>query len=332
MNVLPQASVPSGMQAWGPAAPAAAQDAGGHSALESAANAAFAQLWEQQNAPLAGADEALLGLDAEPAGLAAEATPVPWGDVLPALHLPAQITQQPAWQTQRSAAEAALGLDADESLEWGEDAAALPAMQALSPLPVVHPHLRRAEVASVDVSHAQAPLLAHVADAVSRSHAQVDASVLSAVPPGARSAATTSAAASLAASHAPASPLVQVLAQRIQLQQVQGQEVVTVRLDPPQWGSVEIRIQQDAMGVQVHLHASHAEVGRQLMTVADGLRQELQSRTAGEAQVSVAHSQRATTGQGNGQGEHPAHSPYEVFDGEEPVSRALHTEGSDDWV
>ena len=70
----------------------------------------------------------------------------------------------------------------------------------------------------------------------------------------------------------------QALSQRIQLQQAQGVDVATVRLDPPQWGSVELRIQHDAGGVQVFIQASHAEVGRQLAGLAEGLRQELQAR------------------------------------------------------
>jgi len=70
----------------------------------------------------------------------------------------------------------------------------------------------------------------------------------------------------------------QALSQRIQLQQAQGVDVATVRLDPPQWGSVELRIQHDAGGVQVFIQASHAEVGRQLAGLAEGLRQELAER------------------------------------------------------
>lgn len=89
-----------------------------------------------------------------------------------------------------------------------------------------------------------------------------------------------------------AQPLVQALAQRIEMQYVQGQETVTVRLDPPDLGSLEIRIQQQGNGVQVLLQASHTEVGRQLTAVAEGLRQELQSRSGVEASVTVAQHSR----------------------------------------
>lgn len=94
-------------------------------------------------------------------------------------------------------------------------------------------------------------------------------------------------------------PLLQALGQRIHVQQVQGGEVATVRLDPPQMGSLEIRIRQDGAGVQVHLQASHAEVGRQLNMLVDSLRQELQQRSS-DASVTVAQS-RASTSSGQGE-------------------------------
>lgn len=86
--------------------------------------------------------------------------------------------------------------------------------------------------------------------------------------------------------------LVQALAQRIQVQQVQGMDVATVRLDPPQMGSLEIRIRQDALGVQVQMHASHHDVARQLVGVAENLRQELLLRSS-DVTVTVASSRFA---------------------------------------
>lgn len=91
-------------------------------------------------------------------------------------------------------------------------------------------------------------------------------------------------------------PLIQALAERIQVQQAQGLDVATVRLDPPQMGSLEIRISQDGAGVRVHLQASNIEVGRQLSQLVDSLRQELQARSS-EVQVTVAQG-RPTAGQG----------------------------------
>lgn len=90
--------------------------------------------------------------------------------------------------------------------------------------------------------------------------------------------------------------LVQALAQRLQLQQVQGNQVAVVRLDPPQMGVIELRISHDATGVQVHMQASNSEVGRQLVTVTDSLRQELLARSA-DAQITVSTS-RAFSGGG----------------------------------
>lgn len=89
--------------------------------------------------------------------------------------------------------------------------------------------------------------------------------------------------------------LVQALADRVQVQQVQGAQIATVRLDPPQMGSLEIRIRQDATGVHVQMQASHGEVGRQLVAVVENLRQELLARSP-EAHVTVSHSRSMSSG------------------------------------
>ncbi len=117
-------------------------------------------------------------------------------------------------------------------------------------------------------------------------------------------------------------PVLQALAQRIQLQQSQGVEVATLRLDPPQLGTLEVRIQHDPSGVQVTLQASHAEVGRQLAGLAEGLRQELQARTQGEASVVVAQGRPSgqTAGQGGQSRDNPA--PWAQAE-EEAIGQAL---------
>lgn len=99
--------------------------------------------------------------------------------------------------------------------------------------------------------------------------------------------------------HQGAQPLLEALGQRIHLQQAQGVDVATVRLDPPQMGSLEIRIRQEGAGVQVYIQASHAEVGRQLGMLVDSLRQELQQRSS-DASVTVAQG-RASSGGGQGE-------------------------------
>lgn len=117
-------------------------------------------------------------------------------------------------------------------------------------------------------------------------------------------------------------PVLQALAQRIQLQQSQGVDVATVRLDPPQLGTLEVRIQHDQSGVQVTLQASHAEVGRQLAGLAEGLRQELQARTNGEASVVVAQGRSA--GNTAGQGGQPRENPVPWAQAEEDeIGQAL---------
>ncbi|BBL22809.1 MULTISPECIES: flagellar hook-length control protein FliK [Comamonas] len=117
-------------------------------------------------------------------------------------------------------------------------------------------------------------------------------------------------------------PVLQALAQRIQLQQSQGVEVATVRLDPPQLGTLEVRIQHDPSGVQVTLQASHAEVGRQLAGLAEGLRHELQARTQGEVSVVVAQGRPSsqTAGQGGQSRDNPA--PWAQAE-EEAIGQAL---------
>ena len=89
--------------------------------------------------------------------------------------------------------------------------------------------------------------------------------------------------------------LVQALAQRLQVQQMQGHQVAVVRLDPPHMGVIELRISHDAAGVQVHMQASNSEVGRQLVTVTDPLRQELLARSA-DAQITVSTSRSFGSG------------------------------------
>lgn len=118
-------------------------------------------------------------------------------------------------------------------------------------------------------------------------------------------------------------PLMQALAQRIQVQQTQGVEVATMRLDPPQWGSVEVRIQHDAGGVQVFIQASHAEVGRQLAGMAEGLRQELQARSNGEATVVVAQGRQSGGAAGQGGGARDGAQPWTMADEDEWIGQAL---------
>lgn len=335
MNVLSQAPASSAVSTVAAAA-ANAEPVAATPAATAPSGQVFAQVWGQQMVQAAASAGGAQGAavqapELHTPGAEAQTSAVVLGDVLPVLHLPVQQAQ--LIEAQQRAAHAALGLSEGETLETeAAQDSLLPAMQTLSALPVVHPQLRREAVSSVEASSAQAstPVIAHVTDAVVRSSAAV-APVADALIATPAAGGVTPAPALGAAKTSSASALVQALGQRIQLQQVQGQDVVTVRLDPPQWGRVEIRIQQDASGVQVLLQASHAEVGRQLTTVVDSLRQELQARTGGEASVVVASSQRSMAGQGQGGGGH-AQQDDAAHRGDEPVGQALQFDMGDGAV
>ena len=111
--------------------------------------------------------------------------------------------------------------------------------------------------------------------------------------------------------------LVQALADRVQVQQVQGAQIATVRLDPPQMGSLEIRIRQDASGIHVQMQASHGEVGRQLATVVDSLRQELLARSP-DASVTVSHTRSTASG-----GQSGSQSQGQAWSDEPEIGQAL---------
>ena len=168
------------------------------------------------------------------------------------------------------------------------DRSALPA-GALQTLPPTQPEALEALHAKLPATQIDVPVGVDAAGGA-RDAAPAGVDLVSAPAKGNTSVALSvesgKAAASGTSAHS-TPPLMQVLAQRMQMQRLQGVDTVTVRLDPPQWGTLEIRIQQDAGGMQVHLQASHAEVGRQLAALADGLRQELQWRTPGDAAVTV---------------------------------------------
>lgn len=113
--------------------------------------------------------------------------------------------------------------------------------------------------------------------------------------------------------------LVQALAQRLQVQQMQGNQVAIVRLDPPQMGTIEVRISHDMAGVQVHMQASNSEVGRQLAAVVDPLRQELLARST-DAHITVSSSR--STGAG---GQSDAQRQSSPQDEEPEIGQALHS-------
>lgn len=114
--------------------------------------------------------------------------------------------------------------------------------------------------------------------------------------------------------------LVQSLAQRVQVQHLQGTQVAVVRLDPPQMGTIELRISHDATGVHVQMQASHSEVGRQLVAVIDSLRQELLTRS-GDAHITVSSSRSTSNG-----GQSDAQRQATAWDAEPEIGQALQGE------
>lgn len=311
-------------------------------------DAAFAPVWQaQQLGVLAGAlapmpgeggqdappapDEPEQGADADPAvqdlpalALWLAPTPVevqvaraqaPAGglDAVPAAAAqPAVALARPA-EVRVQVGGAAPGASPLANMPDDAPADALPAMPALPGVPA-----QAARPAGEAALALPAPLRQAVA---ALAGAGDDATQAAAVPAQATSQATSQTsevqplpAAPAAADGKPAAqPLVQALAQRIGLQQAQGQDVVTVRLDPPDLGSLEIRVQQQGAGVQVVLNASHAEVGRQLAALADGLRQELQGRSGAEATVTVAQHGRQGADAGQQERRSPAWQPPETI-------------------
>lgn len=115
-------------------------------------------------------------------------------------------------------------------------------------------------------------------------------------------------------------PLVQALGERLRLQLGQGVEQATIRLDPPELGSIEIVVRREAGAVHVQLSASHPDVQRQLQQLGEPLRQELAQRQGAEASVEVARHGADADGRGS----------REQAQREAEVGRALAEAGDED--
>ncbi|MGC4075957.1 MAG: flagellar hook-length control protein FliK [Rubrivivax sp.] len=115
-------------------------------------------------------------------------------------------------------------------------------------------------------------------------------------------------------------PLVQALGDRLRLQLGQGVEQATIRLDPPELGSIEIVVRREAGVVHVQLSASHPDVQRQLQQLGEPLRQELAQRQGAEASVEVARHGADADGRG----------AREQAQREAEVGRALAEAGDED--
>ncbi|TFW23595.1 flagellar hook-length control protein FliK, partial [Duganella callida] len=98
-------------------------------------------------------------------------------------------------------------------------------------------------------------------------------------------------------------PLRDALGDRLQLQLQRNNDHAVIRLEPPNMGAIEISIRHSAGALQVNLSANNSEVVRQLNTISDGVRQDLNSRQQfADVAVTVSSSRAQAQADQNGQG------------------------------
>lgn len=115
--------------------------------------------------------------------------------------------------------------------------------------------------------------------------------------------------------------MLQSLREHVDLQINQRIQNATIRLDPPELGSLEIYLSHESGRLSVQLSAANADVVRLLQQTSERLRQELVGQNF--VQVNVQVSADAQGGRQQGQAQHQA------WLGEESV-RAAHINGADD--
>ncbi|CAM3917551.1 flagellar hook-length control protein FliK [Ectopseudomonas alcaliphila] len=103
------------------------------------------------------------------------------------------------------------------------------------------------------------------------------------------------------------------LREHVELQINQRIQNATIRLDPPELGSLEIFLSHESGRLSVQLSAANADVARLLQQTSERLRQELVGQSF--VQVNVQVSADAQGGRQQGQ-------PRQVWQGEEPVQAA----------
>lgn len=89
--------------------------------------------------------------------------------------------------------------------------------------------------------------------------------------------------------------LLHTLRDKVQVQIQQNIQNATIRLDPPELGSLEIYLSHEAGRLQVHITASQADVARLIQQTSDRLRQELSSPQF--SQVNIQTSAEGQAGQ-----------------------------------
>lgn len=111
--------------------------------------------------------------------------------------------------------------------------------------------------------------------------------------------------------------MLQSLREHVDLQINQRIQNATIRLDPPELGSLEIYLSHESGRLSVQLSAANADVARLLQQTSDRLRQELVGQNF--VQVNVQVSADAQGGRQQGQ------APRQAWFGEEPVQAASAT-------
>ena len=81
--------------------------------------------------------------------------------------------------------------------------------------------------------------------------------------------------------------MLQALRQNVQLQIQQSQQVATIRLDPPELGSLEIQVSQESGKISVQINAAQADTLRLLQQTSDRLRHELLTQQFVQVNVQV---------------------------------------------
>jgi len=91
--------------------------------------------------------------------------------------------------------------------------------------------------------------------------------------------------------------MLHALREHVEVQLQQRQQSASIRLDPPELGSLEIHLSHESGRLSVQLSAAHADVARLLQQTSDRLRQELVAQHFVQVNVQVG----ADGGQGQGQ-------------------------------
>lgn len=82
--------------------------------------------------------------------------------------------------------------------------------------------------------------------------------------------------------------MLHALRNNVQLQLQNKQQIATIRLDPPELGSLEIQVSQDSGRISVQINAAQADTLRLLQLTSDRLRHELLTQQFDQVNVQVA--------------------------------------------